>query len=599
MASPGDGAFTFNYRRWRWVVYAVVAVFIFVAYRLVMLQVVHSQELSEQAKAARTRTSTLLAQRGDILDGEGNPLATSVERVNLVVDQTLIREYIHRDPKTRKILGTGAAEAARLMAPILDRDRLELGAELVGERRWVMIARNLLPSTYNDIDALRIRGVFPERSFERIYPNDDLAGTAVGFTAIPSAEAEQVPVGVAGLEAYFDTDLTGRDGQRSYEAGFSNKVIPTTDQVIDPAQPGKTVHTTINRDIQRVAEDAINQAVSDYHATWGSMVVTEVGTGRILALADSGRLNPNDPGKTAAQDRQAHSVSSPTEPGSSGKLPTFAAAFDQGTITPTSTYPVAYKMTMPNGQVISDNNQHASQTMTVAGILAKSYNTGLVQIGDTVSDELRYDYLRKFGLGSPVGIELPAESSGILKPYTEWGPRDRYTNMFGQGFSLTAVQLAGIVHAIANDGVYIAPHLTDGLSDFGSDKVTPVGLPREERIISSEAAANMIAIMEEGTRDGGTSVPARVDGYRVAGKTGTAQTADAAGPLHGRVGTFVGIIPADDPKIAVSVMVYLPSGVGYGSIVAAPAFQKVATFSMRELGVPPSQSEHTPIPWTP
>lgn len=599
MTSPGNGAFTFNYRRWRYLVYALVAVFIFVAYRLFMLQVVHSQELSEQAKAARTRTSTLLAQRGDILDSEGNPLATSVERVNLVVDQTLIHDYIHRDSETRKIVGTGAAEAARLMAPILGRDRLELGAELVGDKRWVMVAKNLLPSTYNEIAALRIRGVFPERAFERIYPNDDLAGTAVGFTAIPSAEGEQVPVGVAGLESYFDADLTGRDGQRSYEAGFSNKVIPTTDQVVNPAVPGKTVHTTINRDIQRVAEDAINKAVADHSATWGTMVVTEVGTGRILALADSGRLDPNDPGKVSAQNRESHAVSSPTEPGSTGKLPTFAAAFDQKTITPVSAFPTAYRMTMPNGEVISDNDVHAAETLTVAGILAKSYNTGLVQIGDTVKDEKRYEYMRKFGLGAPVGIEMPAESSGILRPWDKWGPRDRYTNMFGQGFSLTAVQLAGIVHAIANDGVYIAPHLTDGLSDPGSERVTPVALPREERIISSEAAANMVAIMEEGTRQGGTSVTARVDGYRVAGKTGTAQTADAAGPLHGRVGTFVGIIPADNPRIAVSVVIYLPQGLGYGSLTAAPAFKTVATFAMRELGVPPSATEHTPLPWNP
>lgn len=337
--------------------------------------------------------------------------------------------------------------------------------------------------------------------------------------------------------------------------------------------------------------------MAEQRAEWGTAVVIEVGTGRVLALADSNSPDPANLSASDPADWNSRAVSAVVEPGSTGKVVTYSAAINEGTITPLDLFLVSTPMQMPNGEVIRDNDDHPAERLTVAGTLAKSYNTGLVQIGDTLEDAVRYRYMTDFGLGSRTGIELPGESGGVVYPYEDWGGRTHYTTMFGQAWSATTLQLGQMMSVIANKGVYIPLHIVDGVQSVdGEYTATAVGESRQ--VITEESAHTMLDMMQAVTDPYSTGWLARVEGYNVAGKTGTAQVPDATGALTKRAGTFVGTIPAEDPKIIFASFVYNAAGAGYGGDTAAAVFSGTAQFAMRQMKVAPSQVPLVRLPWT-
>lgn len=564
------------------------------ALRLVDLQVIRADALADTAVQFRSRTYTLPAERGQILDANGQVLATSQERYNIAVNQNLVESYV-RYGEDGEVTGQGVVAASEDLAPILGIEETRLaGLMLGGETKssWVYIARDVSPETWRTINSFGIPGVEPESYMKREYPNGRLGSSVIGFLG---EDDDGNYGGQSGIELTRDNVLSGEDGSLTVEISRSGAVIPSGRRIEQPAVHGGDVTLTIDADLEYALQTALDESVSAHGAKWGSAVAIEVGTGRVLALADTHTFDPSNPGAGGTIGSRA--VQSPVEPGSTGKLVTFSAAFDQGTITPTDTFLSQTPMEMPNGEVIRDNDPHGAEEFTVAGTYAKSYNTGLVQIGDTISDETRYDYMLKYGLGSPTGIELPAESSGILHDPADWGPRGRYTTMFGQAYALTTVQLGQIIATIANDGVQVPLHIIDSVT-HADGTVEPTVVGESERVISSETATTMMEVMQQVTMDGSTGWAARVDGYNVAGKTGTAQVPGPDGALNNRVGTFVGAIPAEDPQIAIAVVTYSTSGPGYGGEVAAPVFADFSAFAMRHMGVPPSTVPLVHYPWT-
>ncbi|MDO4899593.1 penicillin-binding protein 2 [Actinomyces sp.] len=550
------------------------------------LQVVNGPSLAAVAQAERTVTWVNRAPRGDILGRDGTVLASSAVSYDIGVNQVKVAQYerteMQNDPGTGQarsvVIGHGAAAAAEQMAEILGMDAQELGAKMVGESTYVVIAEAVAPDTWRRINALAIPGVEPDQRTRRIYPAGSVAGNVLGYTYEGDGRAL---IGSAGLELTQNDALTGVDGRGSVEVGKSGAIIPTGEQEEVASTPGVGVRTTINPDLQAVAQEAIDEVVDAQGADWGCVVVMEPATGKLLVLADSDAVNPASPADTPEASRNARSVQSIFEPGSVGKVVTFAAALEEGVMDPEDTWTVPYSWTAANGQSFHDSHYHETQTLTSAGVLAESSNVGTVQIGERLDDAVRYDYLKRFGFGEVTGIEMPAESAGMVTAAADWDDRTRYTTMFGQGIAGTALQAAQVLATVANRGVRVAPRVVDAWID-GEGKATEQEAPAGVRVISEATAQTLTQMLIGVTQEGGTAESASIDGYLVAGKTGTTEILTE----DGTVASFVGFTPAHDPAIAVAVFVYRPRDT-YGGTVSAPVFRKVALAAMHSLGIAP------------
>lgn len=554
--------------------------------RTAWLQAVDGPSLAKRAKAERTVSWVNRAPRGQILAADGTVLATSTITYDIGVNQRKVAQYEYvverEDPATGRkkevVVGHGAAAAASRLATVLDVDPQELGAAMVGESTYTIIAEKVEPDTWRKVKALEIQGVEPDQRTRRDYPAGYVAGNVVGYTYEGKGRAL---IGSAGLELTQNKRLTGVNGRGSVEIGRSGTIIPTGERDEVAARAGQTVRTTIEPDLQVIAQQAIDEVVDAQHAAWGSVVVIEPSTGRVLVLADSHSVDPSDPGASAEADRGARSVQAVFEPGSVGKVITFAAALEEGKVTPTDVVTVPYSWTSPSGQEFHDSHSHPTQVLTAAQVLAESSNVGTVQIGDRLPSTVRRDYIERFGYGSTTGIELPGESAGLLPGLDKWDSRTRYTTMFGQGFAGTALQSAQVLATVANGGVRVAPRVIDSWVD-ADGKRTQAPRAKAERVISQATASALTDMLIGVTQKGGTAQAASIDGYLVAGKTGTTEI--LAEP--GTVASFVGFTPAHDPAIAVAVIVYQPAGT-YGGTVAAPVFRKVALATMHSLGIAP------------
>lgn len=562
-------------------------VFIGIAARLVYIQAIQGPSLAEDARDNRLRTYVTAAPRGDIVDSDGNVMATSADRYHIAVNQQSIQSFVLRD-ENGDVIDTGASAAADLLAPILDQDPAELGARMVGDSTWVYLARSVEPTVWREIRSLGIFGIEPERVSERLYPNGNTAGNLIGYLSTDGTP-------LAGLEYSVNEALTGTDGYETVEIGAGGQVIPTGTRDALDAVPGDTVQMSINLDLQHVAQEAVDDVASRYGAEWAGVAVQDLQTGGLLVLAESGMVDPSDPTATPESARNtARSVSSPYEPGSTGKLLTLAAAVNEGAVDEYTEFTVPDRATF-HGQTFQDAVEHPEWRMTTTGILAKSSNVGTVEIGERLSDDLRYEYMRNFGFGESTDIGLMGESSGILTEPDSWDGRSRMTTMFGQAYAVTLVQNVAMVAAIGNDGVYQSPYLIEQITHAdGSVTVPERGESRE--VITPEASEEMIRMMESVVLEGGTGINAAIDGYRVAGKTGTAQIAGSSQALTEVVANFVGVVPADNPRFALAVVVYKPSTGFLGGAIAAPIFRDVASFALQSYGVAPSTEPPPEVP---
>ncbi|MCB7137779.1 peptidoglycan D,D-transpeptidase FtsI family protein [Cellulosimicrobium marinum] len=569
---------------------ATLVVLLFVA-QLVNVQVIKGPQLAADARDERLRSSTTLAHRGDVTDADGVVLATSVDRYTIGADRTAIQAFT---PGSRTLEdGTpleddGALGVAKLLAPVLGEPALELAARLNGTG-YVVLAKEVTPDVQREIVDLRLSAyIRSDPTSERSYPAGTVAGNLVGYV-----DAEQT--GRGGIEAAYDDVLAGTPGSRQCEAGLGGQLIPTGQCDTVPAVPGESVRLTIERDVQWKAQDSVDRAVRETGADFGIGIVQDTRTGEIVALADSGTVNPNDR-STDAVARPSRAVSNIFDPGSTGKVITMAAALEGGFADAGTQFEVPYLYTTPNGQTFRDSHDHPVQRLTLAGVLAESSNTGTVQVGERIPKQVRYDYLHKFGFGQYTGLGLPGESAGILHPADAWDGRTEYAVLFGQSVSVNAVQAASVFSTVANGGLRATPRLVAGTTDTDGT-FTPAETTEPTRVVSQETADTVLRMMESVVEEG-TGGAAAVPGYRIAGKTGTAEAAGADGRLSGIMASFIGVAPADDPRYTVGVFLKNPRTSIYGGVVAAPVFSEIMGFTLEHQGVAPSTEEYVPLPTT-
>ncbi|WP_425549976.1 peptidoglycan D,D-transpeptidase FtsI family protein, partial [Cellulomonas oligotrophica] len=554
--------------------------FLTFAGRLVYVQVVNGPEIAAEAREQRMLTVGVLGARGQITDAQGVVLATSVERYDIAVNQRTIAEYRARGGDGED----GAAGVAARLAPLLDMNAAELGGDLVGDRTFVYVKKSVLPAVAREIRALRIDGVMVDKTADRIYPKGTVAGNVLGFV-------NSTGTGLQGLEFALDSRLQGVSGTESYESGRLGQAIPGGYSEDTPARQGDDVRLTIDADLQWKAEEELREQVAATGASGGAIVVMDPSTGAVLALADSTAIDPNDPGSQNA-GTISKAITEVFEPGSTSKVITMAAAVEEGLVGPTDPFSVADRWTTPQGETIKDSHDHPVEQLTATGVFAESSNVGTILIGQQLTKDQRHHYLSAFGFGTRTGIEMPGESPGILHDAEDWQGRDEYAVLFGQAVSVNAVQAASVFATIANGGVRVQPHLIAGWTDEDGT-YTPADDAERTRVVSEETAATVLSMMESAV-DEGTGSQAAIAGYRVAGKTGTAQKFNPSG----FTASFIGVAPVDDPQVVTAVVLHDPSSSIFGGTVAAPVFSSVTGYALQQLGVAPSGSTPTLYPTT-
>ena len=572
--------------RIRKIVAIAVVIFLLFGLRLIEIQAIRASGYVKKAEVELSKSATLLAPRGTIYDINGVELARSISAMNIAVDQTVVN-----DP----------AAAAKVVAPILNMTPSQLQPDLTGERRYVLIAKDITPETWRQVNqaikdyntqilktkdgiSKRIGGFVPERSFIRDYPSGKLTSSLIGITNDQGS-------GASGIESSLNSLLAGTNGKYIYANGRGN-IIPGSEQVSVEAKSGTSVRLTIDRDVQWVAQNAINQAVASSRAESGTVIVMDPKTGAILAQASAPTFDPNISSTITLNKLRNPAVQEVYEPGSTGKVITVAAAMQEGLVTPQSIFTIPYKMKVAD-EYFHDHEKHPTQRLTTTGLLAVSSNTGSIQIGQKLGKETLYNYLRKFGIGQSTNSKLPGESAGILHPVKEWSGTSLPTIAFGQGYSLTAMQATSVFATIANDGVRVSPSILAGVVDE-SGKYTPAKENESVRVLSSQTASNMRAMMESVVSSNGTAPAAAISGYRIAGKTGTANRFNTACKCYsGYTASFIGFAPADQPKYVISVTIQDPKGMHWGGALAGPVFKKVMSFVLQSERVQPTTAPVT------
>jgi cell division protein FtsI (penicillin-binding protein 3) len=568
-------------------VLTVIAVF---TGRLLQVQALDSTALAAAALGNRLVPVTLPATRGTITDRNGHKLAVSEERRNITTDPTLFspsKDYPH--PRFT------AAQAAAKLAPVLGTDAAAVQEVLTGngKNHFAYLAKGVTPAVWHQVQALGIQGLYSERADERVYPAGSVAGNLIGFVGKDGTA-------LAGLEYAENGILTGKEGKETYERGAQGQRIPMGEGTYTAPRNGDDLRLTVDEDLQYFAQQAIDAQVTSTGSQWGTVVVMTK-TGQILTMAQSGAVDPNDPGSTPSQGLHNLALEDSIEPGSTGKVITASAAIQEGLVTPGTQLTVPGALPIPHTTPIHDAESHGDEKLTFAGVLAQSSNIGTVMVGRQLGSQKFYDYLRAFGVGSKQ-LGLPGETAGILAPGGKWDGRTKYTVLFGQGYGVNVVQQAQVYATIANGGVRVQPSIIAGTT--GPDGVYhPAAPATSTRVVSEQTAKEVVSMLEGAVSADGTGANANVAGFRVAGKTGTADdlAAEAADPTGKKYYTssFIGMAPADDPQLVVAVTLQHPQTNHFGGTVAAPVFSDVMSYALAQRHVAPSgtQPDLVPLTW--
>jgi cell division protein FtsI (penicillin-binding protein 3) len=574
--------------------FALAFVFSLYGGRLIQIQVTGAGNYAEKAAADRTADVTLYATRGSILDSAGQPLAESVDAVDVIADPLVIAQQ-KQDPSVY-----ASKIAAYLGNPPGSVDLAKLRAQLANSTsQYAVLARQVTPAVWKQIKALGLVGITGNQDPKVVYPQGAIAPNVVGLV---NSQGK----GSSGLEAEYNSQLSGTNGKISYQAAYGYE-IPTTGINEQAAVDGSSVETTIDSKIQYVAQQAIDAQVAATKAALGTVVVMDPRTGAVLALATSQTFDPNNPGSATSEQLGDDAISDVFEPGSVAKAITMSAEIQQGVTNPLTKVVVPPTLNTGDGYVVHDSEDHGTENLTLNGILAESSNIGtdltslqLAPNNMTQRNAILYDYMSAFGLGRASGLGLPGESPGILAPAADWNHSQQYTVAWGQGLSVNAIQATSVYATVADQGVRVTPTLVKGSVD-ASGKFTAAAAPTRTQVVSAKTAKQVGEMMESVVSDGGTGATEEIPGYRVAGKTGTANRYVAS--CHGYCGytaSFIGFAPADNPQLVVGVYIEGPQGNDYsGALVSGPVFKSVMSYALQEQGVPPTGTTppNLPITW--
>jgi cell division protein FtsI (penicillin-binding protein 3) len=535
-----------------------------IAAQAVRLHVFEGAWLSERAAREYERAMVVQGKRGAIVDRNGSPLAVSI-------DSPSIAAY------PRRIADRG--QAASQLARSLNLPRQAIYKKLAPKRSFVWIKRQATPRQADAVRDLGIAGVDFITEHSRYYPSKTLASQLVGFSGIDGH-------GLEGIEFYFNTYLKGREqaitvhrdalGRRFEGAGVTGSLAA-----------GNNVVLTIDRTIQHIAQKALEESVTGFGADSGMALVMAPSTGEVLALAHYPFFNPN---RYTAYDRtrwRNRAITDPFEPGSTMKMFSVAAAIDSGICTPSTIFYCENGEYRIGRNTIHDTKSHG--WLSLQQIVKFSSNIGSVKMAEKLGPRKLHAYLQGFGFGRRTGIACPGETAGSLSPYATWSAIDAGAISFGQGMSVSAIQLIAAASAIANDGLLMKPMLVREITDRDGRTVQRFSPEPARRVVSSHTAATVRRILKTVITEGGTGVNAALDGYSVCGKTGTAQKIDKSGTYAKEryLSSFLGFAPADHPELAILVIVDEPRTQTYGGVVAAPAFRRIALETLGYLNIPP------------
>jgi cell division protein FtsI (penicillin-binding protein 3) len=548
----------------------VTVVAMLVVVRAFHVQIASGDRLREMAEGQHLRQLRVSPGRGAIYDRHGAELAVSAD-----VDS------VYANPRRLKAMDQDPKTVARRIAKILDLDVQKLAGRLAADRFFVWIQRRVTPNEATRIRALDIPGVELTTEARRYYPNRHLAAHLLGFADIDGR-------GIEGIELAYEDRLRGSDRRVQAIRDRRGQVVFADDMEDDRTIQGQSVVLTIDKAIQHIAERELALGVRTFEARGGSVVVMDPSTGEILALANYPPFNPNEPSKHPTAHRRNRALVDRFEPGSTVKPFTMAAALAAGSVKPNQSINCENGVTRMGGRLLHD--AHPYEWLTPTQILAYSSNIGTAKIAQGLGKKELYRGFRRFGFGEPTGVGVPGETAGILHHYRRWYDIDTAAVSFGQGMSVTNVQLATAMSAIANGGRLMQPTLVRRLTDGHGATIEEIK-PRVRRQVVPRRVAKLVGQMLTAvTEPGGTAIEAAVDGYLVAGKTGTAQKADYEHGGYAKdtwLASFIGFAPAEQPAVVISVVIDEPVIAHYGGTVAGPVFRRIAEVTLRHMGIAP------------
>jgi cell division protein FtsI (penicillin-binding protein 3) len=541
----------------------MLAGFGIILFRLVTLQVLQAAELTARADRQHQKSVTLEGARGTVIDRHGKVLAMNVEVPSIFGVPTSL---------------DNPANAARFLSPVLHIRREEIEKKLRQEKHFVWLARKIEPEQGHRLEQLSIDGIGMVMEGRRFYPKGPLLAHVLGFVGMDG-------IGLEGLERRYETQLHGEKRMTILQRdALGRTVFPKGLREQVPAA-GHALTLTIDEVIQYIAEKELEQAVDHSRAKSGTIIVLEPQSGAILAMAVSPRFDPNAVAALTADRWRNRALTDTYEPGSTMKVVVAAAALEE-------------RVMMPGSMLFGENGRMtvASTTihdheklgwMTFAEMIQKSSNIGAAKTGMLLGESRLYRYLQAFGFGQRTDVDLPGEVAGLLKSPREWGRRSLASISMGQEVGVTPLQMVSAVAAIANDGVLMKPYVVSGMRDQKGQLVKET-FPHVKRRVVSPVTARTLTTILEGVVTSGTGTKAAIPGFRVAGKTGTAQKVDPRTGAYSSalsVGSFVGFVPADSPRLAMIVVIDEPQGEAWGGVVAAPVFRRVGEQVLTYLGV--------------
>jgi cell division protein FtsI (penicillin-binding protein 3) len=545
-------------RRIRLLLGVLVLVFAALLGRAAWLQGVRAESLGRMAAKQHRETIALPAPRGTIFDRNGEVLAIGEQATT-----------VYADPQQVRAPHAVAAAAAQTLGI----DGAALYRRLVARRgSFLYVDRKADATKAAALEKRHLAGLFFYPEEQRTYPQASIAAHVLGYAGVDNK-------GLAGLELQFDKALAGRPGSETIVRDPFGQAIDVVAE--RPERAGRDVFLTIDQTIQANAELTLRQTVARWHAKSATAIVLDPRTGDVLAMAVAPGFDANRFGQTSPAVSRNRAVTDVYEPGSTFKLITVAGALSDGLVTPNTSFVLPYSIHVAD-RVIHDAEERGTETMSVARILAQSSNVGAITLAERLGRDRLYGWIRRFGFGQRTGIGFPGETRGFVLTPDKWSGSTIGNVPIGQGIAVTAVQMAAAYGAVANKGVWVQPHLVDHVQ--GRLRRRPHG----HRILSRTIAAELNAMLQNVVTEG-TGAYAAVPGYKVAGKTGTAQKPDAQGGYASNryVASFVGMVPASNPRLVILVAVDEPQGAIWGGVVAAPAFAQIASYDLQYLEVPP------------
>lgn len=540
-----------------------------IAWRLIIIQGVEAKKFDELALKQRVRSIELAPNRGTIYDRNGEELAISVG-----VDSVYATPYLVANP----------SEAAQLLSASLAIDESILAEKLNKDCGFVYLARKIEKEKSESIKRMEIEGIGILEESKRFYPGSFLGSQLIGFAGVDNK-------GLAGVEFNFDKILRGRPGQLVFERDPLGHSIPGGNLYKSPSTDGNNIYLTIDKAIQYKAEAELKAAIEKYQGKSGIVIVMDTRNGDILAMANYPTFDSNNFSKAKPEQLRNRAVTDIYEPGSTMKVIVVAAALEEGIVEPNTLFHLPSTIKVAN-KVINEAHPRPPVDYTVKQIISRSCNVGAITLGLKLGRERLYRYIETFGFLQKTGIDFPGEVSGFLLPPKEWSGTTIGTVPIGQGVTTTALQMVRAIASIANEGIMVKPRVLRRVTTQQRKEIALAPEVNKKRVISKETALKLKAMLGEVAAEG-TGKRAQVSGYKVGGKTGTAQKPRTKGRGYEEgkyVASFVGFAPLEDPRLAILVAVDEPRNAIWGGVVAAPVFREVAGFSLQRLKIPPKVS---------